>query len=320
MDRVVSLIKRVTCLAGGIGAAKFLQGLVRILPQENITIIVNTGDDIELHGLHISPDPDIIMYTLAGIVNEEKGWGIQSDTFNCLNMFQKYGLETWFKLGDKDLATHIYRTQLLKNGFSLGEVTRKLCKSLGLKVNILPMTNGKIAPQILTNVGKMHFEEYLVRRGAKDKVLDVIFEGAESAHPTPGVIESIQDASGIIVCPSNPIVSIGPILAVKKIREALKETTAKVVAISPIVGGGTINGPADKLMRGLGLKASAYSVASLYRDFLNVFILDEVDEVEKEKIERLGIKAIAANTIMRSLEDKVELARLALDALDSTAY
>ncbi len=297
------------------GAAKFLQGLVKIVPHENVTIIVNTGDDIELHGLHVSPDPDIAMYTLAGIVDEEKGWGIRGDTFNCLDMFQKYGLETWFKLGDKDLATHIYRTKLLKEGFSLDEVTQRLCSALGLRVKILPATNGKIAPQIITDAGKMHFEEYLVRRGATDKVLDVIIEGAESTHPAPQVIESIRDADGVIVCPSNPIVSIGPILAVGKVREALRETKAKVAAVSPIVGGATIKGPADKLMRGLGLEVSASSVALLYRDFLDVFIMDEVDRAEKEKVERLGVKAITANTVMRSLEDKIALAKLALGTL-----
>jgi LPPG:FO 2-phospho-L-lactate transferase len=311
----VDLIERVTCLAGGVGAARFLQGLIQLLPQEKLTVIANTGDDIELYGLHVSPDPDILMYTLAGIVDEEKGWGIQGDTFNFLNMLQKYGLETWFKLGDKDLATHIYRTQLLRDGLSLSEVTQKLCKALGLKIEILPVTNQKIAPQIITDVGKMHFEEYLVKRGAKDKVLNVIFEGAESIYPASGVIESILDADGIIVCPSNPIVSIGPILAVNKVRKALEETSAKVVAISPIVGGAPIKGPADKLMKGLGLEVSAYSVAFLYRNFLDVFILDEVDNGEKEKVEKLGVKAITTNTIMRSLQDKVDLAKLALEAL-----
>ena len=309
------MTKKVTCLAGGVGAAKFLQGLVQIIPHKNITVIVNTGDDIELHGLHISPDPDIVMYTLAGIVDEEKGWGIRDDTFHCLNMFQKYGLETWFKLGDQDLATHIYRTQLLREGFYLDEVTLKLCKALGLEVKILPMTNERVTPQVVTDAGKMHFEEYFVRRGARDKVLNVVFEGSESAHPAPGVIESIRDADGIIVCPSNPIVSIGPILAVRNVREALRETEAKVVAVSPIVGGATIKGPADKLMRGLGLEVSAYSVASLYQDFLDAFILDEVDRDEKEKVEGLGVKAIVANTVMRSLEDKIKLARLALETL-----
>ncbi len=309
------MIENVTCLAGGVGAAKLLQGLINVMPQENLTVIVNVGDDIELHGLHISPDPDIIMYTLASIVDEEKGWGIQGDTFNFVSMLKQYGLETWFKLGDKDLATHVYRTCLIKEGVPLSGVIQKLCRALGLKINLLPVTNQKIVPQILTNTGKMHFEEYLVKRGARDRVLDVTFEGAELARPAPGVIKSIQDADGIIVCPSNPIVSIGPILAVKEVRSALTETSAKVVAISPIVGGSTIKGPADKLMRGLGLDVSAFSVASLYRDFLDTFILDNIDEKMKENIAKLGIEPIATDTIMKSLQDKVNLATRTLQAL-----
>ena len=305
-----------TCLAGGVGAAKFLQGLVRAASPENITVIVNTGDDIELYGLHISPDPDIVMYTLAGIVDEEKGWGIQGDTFNCLDMFQKYGFETWFKLGDKDLATHVYRTWLLRNGLALHEATEKLCRTLGLKVSILPMTNDKVEPRIVTGIGKIHFEEYLVKKGAQPKVFDVVIEGAESANPAPGVIASIQKAEGIVVCPSNPIVSIGPILAVRGIRKALGETAAKIVAVSPIVGGATIKGPADKLMQGLGIEVSAYSIGFLYRDFLDVLIIDEVDKAEKERIERLGVNVVVADTIMRSLEDKERLARLTLEALE----
>jgi LPPG:FO 2-phospho-L-lactate transferase len=305
----------VVCLAGGVGAAKLLQGLVEVIPQRNITVIVNTGDDITLHGLHISPDPDIVMYTLAGIVNPAQGWGVKDDTFNCLQMLHRYGLATWFKLGDKDLATHILRTQLLKKGYSLTEVTHRLCTSLGVETKLLPVTNDSITPQIITEKGKLHFEEYLVKNEAKDKVLNVIFEGVSTAEAAPGVIESIYEASGIIICPSNPIVSIGPILAVRKVRAALRETKAKVVAISPIVGGATIKGPADKLMQGLGLEVSASSVAFLYRDVLDAFILDKVDEAEKAEIENLGIQAVVANTVMRSLEDKTALARLALDSL-----
>jgi LPPG:FO 2-phospho-L-lactate transferase len=309
------LIHKVVCLAGGVGAAKLLQGLVEVIPQRNVTVIVNTGDDITLHGLHISPDPDIVMYTLAGIVDPAQGWGVKDDTFNCLQMLHRYSLATWFKLGDKDLATHILRSQLLKEGHSLTEVTHRLCTSLGVEMKLLPVTNDRITPQIITEKGKLHFEEYLVKREAKDKVLNVIFEGVSTASAAPGVIESIDEASGIIICPSNPIVSIGPILAVKKVRATLRKTKAKVVAISPIVGGATIKGPADKLMQGLGLEVSASSVAFLYRDFLDAFILDKVDEAEKAKIENLGIQAVVANTVMRSLEDKVALARLALGSL-----
>lgn len=303
------------CLAGGVGAAKFLQGLVEVMPPRNITVIVNTGDDITLHGLHISPDPDIVMYTLAGAVDPAKGWGVKDDTFTCLEMLHQYGSATWFKLGDKDLATHILRTQLLKEGYSLTEVTQRLCTSLGITTTLLPMTNDNITPGIITEEGKLHFEEYLVQREAKDKVLNVVYEGVSEASAAPGVIESISEARGIIVCPSNPIVSIGPILAVKNVRAALRKTEAKVVAISPIVGGATIKGPADKLMQGLGLEVSAASVAFLYQDFLDAFILDKADEAEKDKIEHLGIEAMIANTVMRSLEDKMALAKLALASL-----
>jgi len=310
----------VTCLAGGVGAARFLQGLLKIIPQENVTAIVNTGDDIELYGLHISPDPDIVIYTIAGIVDEEKGWGIRGDTFNCLNSLKKYGVETWFNLGDKDLATHIYRTKLLKNGTTLDKVIQKLSKAFDIKMKILPMTNCKVIPQIITETGKMHFEEYLVKRKARDKVLNVVLEGVEAATPAPGVLQSIKTTEGIIVCPSNPIVSIGPILAVKKVREALKKTRARIAAISPIVRGATLKGPADKLMRGLGYEVSAYSVAYLYRDFIDVFIMDQVDEAEKERVEKLGVEVITTNTIMKTMRDKVKLAKLVLTSLEKEGH
>jgi LPPG:FO 2-phospho-L-lactate transferase len=305
----------ITALAGGVGAARFLQGLIKIVPEKEVTVIVNTGDDIQLYGLHISPDLDIIMYTLAGIVDEKKGWGIQEDTFHCLELLQRYGYETWFKLGDRDLATHIHRTFLLKGGVSLSEATGKLCRSLGLDVKLLPMTNEKFETQIRTVKGTIHFQEYLVKRSAQDKVIDVVFKGAEKAQPAPGVIDSILNADTIILCPSNPVVSIGTILSVKDVRNGLRETRAKVVAVSPIVGGAPIKGPADKLMRGLGLEVSAYSVAYLYRDFLDVFIIDNTDRTEKERIEELGLHAIVTNTIMKSSRDKVQLAQAALKSV-----
>ena len=310
------LIRKITCLAGGVGAARFLQGLVEIVPQKNLTVIVNTGDDIELYGLHISPDPDIIMYTLAGIVDEQKGWGIRGDTFSCLNSLRRYDVETWFNIGDKDLATHIYRTTLLKNGATLDHVTQKIAKALGLDATILPMTNGTIVPRIITKSGKSHFEEYLVKNQAKEPVLNVFLEGGGQAEPAPGVLESLDAADGIVVCPSNPIVSIGPILAVKEVRKTLREARAKIAAISPIVGGATIKGPADKLMRGLGHEVSAYGVASLYRDFLDVFIMDETDKVDRKRVEELGIKAVTANTIMRTLQDRIKLAQITLTTLE----
>ncbi|MEM3479292.1 MAG: 2-phospho-L-lactate transferase [Candidatus Bathyarchaeia archaeon] len=304
----------ITALAGGVGAAKFLSGLVKIIPEEDLTVIVNTGDDIELFGLHISPDLDIVAYTLAGIVDEEKGWGIRGDTFHCLEMLRRYGYETWFNLGDRDLATHIHRTILLKSGLKLSQATRKICESLGLKVNILPMTDDRFETWIETEAGLMHFQEYLVKRGAKDRVLGVKYVGAENASPAEGVIESILKSELVIVCPSNPIVSIGTILSVKGVREALRKSRARNIAISPIVSGAPIKGPADKLMSGLGLEVSAFSAAYLYRDFLDVFVLDQLDVREKDRIEGLGIKVILTNTIMRTLEDKISLAKTVLKA------
>ncbi|MEM1562961.1 MAG: 2-phospho-L-lactate transferase [Candidatus Bathyarchaeia archaeon] len=305
----------ITALAGGVGAAKLLSGLVNIIPEKDLTVIVNTGDDIELYGLHISPDIDIVVYTLAGIVDEGKGWGIRDDTFHCLEMLRKYGYETWFNIGDRDLATHIHRTILLKKGLKLSQVTREICRSLGLKVNIIPMTDDKFETWIETDAGIMHFQEYLVKRGARDRVLGVRYVGAESAKPAEGVLDAILNSDLIVVCPSNPIVSIGTILSIKGVREALRESKARKVAVSPIVSGAPIKGPADKLMRGLGLEVSAFSVAYLYRDFLDTFILDESDKAERDRIEGLGIKVVLADTIMRTLEDKIRLAKIVLKEL-----
>jgi LPPG:FO 2-phospho-L-lactate transferase len=306
----------ITTLAGGVGAARFLQGLVRLVPEEKLTVIVNTGDDIELFGLHVSPDLDIVTYTLAGIVDKEKGWGIKGDDFQCLQMLQKYGCETWFRLGDRDLATHIFRTTLLKSGLKLSEATRRICQALRLKVNILPMTDEKFETVIATSKRKMHFQEYLVKRGAKDEVINVEFRGAEKAQPAPGVLDSILNADAVIICPSNPIVSIGTILSVKGVRDALKKAEAKVIGISPIVGGVPIKGPADKLMRGLNLEVSAYGVASLYKDFLDHFVIDIIDRAQKPRIETLGLNVVVTNTIMKTLRDKIQLAKVVLNLIE----
>ena len=305
----------IAALAGGVGAARFLQGLVKNVPPDKLTIIVNTGDDIEFCGLHVSPDLDIVMYTLAGIVDEEKGWGIKDDNFNCLKMLTTYGHEAWFNLGDKDFATSIERTRLLREGYSLSEVTSFLCKSFKLKMRILPMTDNKFETMILTDKGKMHFEEYLVKRGAEDQVLGVEFEPVDTAMPAKGVIDAIMQSNGVVICPSNPIVSIGTILSIKNIRDALRKTTATIVGVSPIVGGAAIKGPADKLMRGLGLDVSAYGVASLYRDFLDGFVIDSVDGNQKKQIEELGIRVHVTETIMKTFDDKKRLAKTVLNMI-----
>ena len=303
----------ITALAGGVGAARFLTGLLKLVNQKDLSVIVNTGDDIELFGLHISPDVDIVTYTLAGIVDEENGWGIKGDTFHCLEALRKFKGETWFNLGDRDLATHIFRTNLLKNGVKLSEVTARVSRLLGLEVTVLPMTDDRFETRVLIEEGLVHFEEYFVKRGGKDEVLGVEFLGADRAKPAAGVLEAIREAEKVIVCPSNPIVSIGTILAVNGVRDALRHSDAKKVAVSPIIAGAPVKGPADKLMHGLGFEVSAFSVAELYSDFLDAFVLDVADSEEKRRIEKLGIEVEVTNTIMKSLKDKVELARTVLE-------
>lgn len=303
----------ITALAGGVGAARFLTGLTKLVKEEDLSVIVNTGDDMEMFGLHISPDIDIVSYTLAGIVDDEKGWGIRGDTFHCLEALKKMGLETWFNIGDMDFATHIHRTELMRKGFTLSEVTREICRRLGVKVEILPMTDDKFETWIRVESGLIHFEEYFVKRQAQDEVLGVEFVGSADAEPAPKVIDAILNADLVTVCPSNPIVSIGSILSFKGVREALKKTNARIVGVSPIVNGSPIKGPADKLLRGLGFEVSAYSVAKLYRDFLDVFVIDTKDSEEKGQIEKLGVKVKVTDTVMRCLEDKVKLAKAVLE-------
>lgn len=303
----------ITALAGGVGAARFLTGLTQLVRQEDLTVIVNTGDDIDLFGLHISPDIDIVTYTLAGIVNEEKGWGIKGDTFECLGMLKRFGEAGWFNLGDRDFATSILRTSMLKNGASLSQISAKVSRDLGLKLKILPMTNDKFATHVHIAEGSVHFEEYMVKRAAKDPVLGVEFVGAEAAKPADGVIDAILSSERVIVCPSNPIVSIGTILSIRGIRDALKKIGAKKVAVSPIVAGAPIKGPADKLLGGLGVEVSAYGVAKLYSDFLDAFVIDIADAAEKGRIEALGLKVAIADTVMKDLASKVALAKVVLD-------
>jgi LPPG:FO 2-phospho-L-lactate transferase len=306
----------IVLLAGGVGAAKFLQGLAKIVAPGNLSCVVNTGDDIVLHGLHISPDLDIITYTLAGIVDNEKGWGIRQDTFNCFEALRNLGSDEWFRLGDKDLATHLYRSELLRSGLSLSEVTVALCKRLGVRSRVLPMTNDNFETWVQTDAGWMHFEEYYVRRACRDEVRDVEFRGADRARPAPGVLEALSDADQVIVAPSNPVVSIGTILAVPGIREALQRRKKPVIAISPIVAGSPLKGPAGKFMRHRGVEVSPKGVAELYRDFLDRLVLDYADKELIDDIASIGIEAVATNTIMRTTEDKVRLAETALEDLN----
>ncbi len=303
----------ITALAGGVGAAKLLVGMAKIVRPDYLTVIVNTGDDIEVHSLHISPDLDIVTYSLAGIVNAEEGWGIHDDSFACLESLRKFTGSEWFNLGDRDLATHLYRTEMLKKGLSLAAVTANICTVLNVRSKILPMTNDPFETHIVTKEGRMHFEEYLIKKGAVDKVLGVEFLGVESAKPAEGVIAAIEEADTVVVCPSNPIVSIGTILSVDGIRDTLRRSKARKVAISPIIGGAPVKGPADKLLSGMGYEVSAFGVARLYSDFLDEFIIDAVDAAEKKRIEALDLNVKVANTLMRNLDDKVNLAKAILE-------
>jgi LPPG:FO 2-phospho-L-lactate transferase len=306
----------ITALAGGVGASKFLEGLSRAMSPEELTIIVNTGDDIELFGLYIAPDLDIVTYTLGGMVNPVTGWGVKDDTFHCLDPLLRYTAgERWFNLGDRDLATHIFRTHRLGEGDTLSEIADRIRVALGVKSRILPMTDLHTPTTIVTDEGDMHFQEYLVRRRAQPAVKGIRFEKIESARPAPGVTEAILQADAVIICPSNPLISIGPILAVPGIRDSLRETGAAVAAISPLVGGASLKGPTDRMLADLGMEVSARQVAELYSDFLDIFILDRQDEAARSEIERLGLKVIVTETVMSDADKKLSLAKTTLAAL-----
>ena len=300
-------------LAGGVGAAKFIKGMASIVDQKLMKIIVNTGDDIELFGLKICPDLDIITYTLAECVDDEKGWGFKDETFNCLSILNRFYDTGWFNAGDKDLATHIYRTDLYNQGLKKDVITRKIAKNLGVKAEIIPMCNESFETYIKTPIKTMHFEEYYIKEHCEPEVLDVIYKGANEARATIEIFDLIENAERIIICPSNPIVSIGTILQVKGIREALGKVKHKVIGISPIIKGSPIKGPADKLMKYLNVEVSCIGVARYYKEFMGHFVIDERDGELKSEIEKLGIRVYCFDTLMSSQEKKENLAQLILE-------
>jgi LPPG:FO 2-phospho-L-lactate transferase len=306
--------KSIVALAGGVGAARFLDGLARVVDPARLWIIGNTADDTEMHGLHISPDLDTVAYTLAGLADSKHGWGLKGDSFRCLEALRKLGAEAWFQLGDRDLATHLYRTVRLREGATLTHVTRELSAVWGLRSTLAPMSDDRVRTLVKTRQGTLDFQTYFVRRGARDTVLSVTFSGAKRARPAAGLLQAIRDADGIVVCPSNPIISIGPILAIPGIRDALRKTTAPVAAISPIVGGRALKGPAARMMKSLGMRVSALGVAQLYRDFADIFILDRLDAKQAAAVEKLGMRAIVTDTIMTGIARKKALARAVMAA------
>jgi LPPG:FO 2-phospho-L-lactate transferase len=306
---------RVCVLAGGVGAARFLQGLVQVVRPEQITAIVNTGDDLEFQGLHVSPDLDIVMYTLAGLIDETKGWGIAGDSFNALESLGRLGEDTWFALGDRDLATCLLRTRLLGEGMSLAHATDYIRRALGVGVTLLPMSNDPVRTHIVTPEGELPFQEYFVKRHQQDEVREVGYHGVEEARPALGTIDAIREAEVVVIAPSNPFVSIGTILAVAGIKFALAAARDRVVAVTPIIGGAAVKGPAAKMLQTLGVEVSAFGVAQLYRDIASAFVLDDVDAALAPRIEELGVRAIVAPTLMSGLPEKRALAALVVNAI-----
>ncbi len=301
----------VVALAGGVGGAKLAHGLAQILPPEDLTVVVNTGDDFEHLGLHISPDLDTVMYTLAGLANPDTGWGRQDESWNFLDALGRLGGETWFRLGDRDLATHVERSRRLWKGESLTEVTAALCAALGLRVRVLPMTDDIFRTMVQTEEGELEFQEFFVHRRCEPRVTGFRFDGAGSAFPTEPVLAALDAADVVIFCPSNPFVSLDPLLSLPGVRERVGRKGA--VAVSPIVGGRAIKGPAAKMFAELGMEVTAASVAAHYAGLLRGFVLDEVDAALQPTIESDSLQVLVTNTVMRTDADRARLAREVLD-------
>ena len=299
---------KVCALAGGVGGAKLASGLQDVLPPGDLSVVVNTADDFDLWGLHICPDLDTVMYTLAGVANPDTGWGVADESFQTLNMLERYGEETWFKLGDRDLATHVLRTSRLRLGLTLTEVTAGLSGALGVESVVLPMSDDPVLTVLETPGGRIDFQEYFVRRRQRDEVTGVELSGIEEARPTESVLAAISGADAIILCPSNPVVSVGPILALPGMIEALASSQAPKVAVSPIVGGRALKGPADRMLASLGHEVSSTGVARMYADLVDGMVVDRIDEGERDGIESIGMRVLATDAVMRDAADRARLA------------
>lgn len=306
-------------LAGGVGAARFLAGLVGIVDPSEITAIVNTADDEEFLGLHVSPDLDSVTYTLGGVSNREQGWGLAGESFRTIEASERFGAPTWFRLGDLDIATHLHRTRRLREGASLSAVTAEITAAFGVGVRLLPMSDDTVRTRVSVDLDgaqiELAMQEWFVRERCEPPVVGVRFEGAATARPAPGVIEVLEQADTILLCPSNPVISIGPILAVPGIRDVLEARRDRVVAVCPIIGGAPVKGPADRLMRPLGIDVSPVGVAAHYSPFCATLVLDDTDAALADAVEAVGVRAIVTDTMMRDATVAAALARTTLEAV-----
>jgi LPPG:FO 2-phospho-L-lactate transferase len=302
----------IVVLTGGTGGAKFVDGLRRVAPAEELTMIVNTGDDHEWWGLYVSPDVDSITYVLANLLSPERGWGVRGDTFHCLRAMRELGEPAWFSVGDRDLATHLLRTKLISEGQTLSQATAYIAQQLGVRARVLPMSDMRVETRVDTPAGDLSFEEYFVKRWYQDPVHSVRFLGAAEAVPADGVLESIRAAQAVLIAPSNPVTSIGPILAVPGIRQALNATPAPVVAVSPVIGNAAVSGPTAKLMTAQGLGVSIEGVAEAYRDFLDILIADDSDASRAASLTGHRLQVHCTNILMPSFEDRARIGRTVL--------
>jgi LPPG:FO 2-phospho-L-lactate transferase len=309
----------VTVLAGGVGGARFLQGLVDVVPPSDVVIIGNVGDDVEPHGLHVSPDLDTVLYTLTGWIDEEKGWGVRGDGDRALERARELGAEAWFWLGDLDIGLHLARTEALRRGEPLSTITARLSERLGLGPALLPATDDRLRTIIGTPDGEIDFQTYYVRHQHADRVTSIRFDGAETARPAPGVAGALAGARAIVIAPSNPLISVAPILAVATIRELLQSRSAPCVAVSPIVAGRALRGPAAAMMESLGYEASPVGVAKIYGGLVDVLVIDSQDAALAPAIEACGVHVVVADTIMRDQAARAALARTTLDAAGTPA-
>jgi LPPG:FO 2-phospho-L-lactate transferase len=302
----------VVVLAGGVGAARLLRGLAPLVARGQLTVIVNTADDDRFYGLHVSPDVDTVLYTLAGLADPARGWGLQGDTFHALQALARYEREVWFQLGDRDLATHVFRTSRLAAGQTLSQVTAQQARSLGVHARVLPMSDDPVRTIVETTGGKRSFQEYLVRDRARESVRSLVYSGARAARPAPGVRAALEEAGLVVIAPSNPLVSIAPILAVPGVRQTLRRAGAPVVAVSPLIGGRPVKGPADRMMRALGVPPTPLGLAEFYADLVDAMVLDNADRAWVPRLATRGIACSCLDTLMRSQVRSTAVARAVL--------